>query len=91
MPANLPLPPGARLTAVHALASGFTVVAFVSPGSAHSNLLFAIAALQAADYTIGRGIVGTTDSRLPFTKDGRPGVIQLTATDPCVTSWQIEA
>ena len=79
------------MTAVHPLASGFTVVAFVSPGSVHDNFLFAIAALRRADYTVGRGIVGTSDSRLPFTRDGRPGVLRLTATDVCVTSWEIEA
>jgi hypothetical protein len=91
MDADLPLPTGARLISVHPLASGFTVVAFVSPGSVRDNLLFAIAALRRAQYTVGRGIVGASESRLPFTKQGSPGVLRLTATDACTTNWQIEA
>jgi hypothetical protein len=91
MPSGLPLPRGARLSSVKKLASGFTLVAFTSPGSVHDNLLFAIKALQAAGYAVGRGIVGTNASRLPFTRDGSPGVLQLTATDLCATNWQVGA
>lgn len=91
MPAGLPQPPGAQLIAVRQLPTGWRVVTFSSPGSVRENLLFAIAALQAAGYTVGRGAVGTSESRLPFTRSGRPGAIRLTASTECRTRWQIEA
>jgi hypothetical protein len=91
MPHNLPLPRGARLNSVQTLASGFTIVQFTSPNPLHDSLLFAIAALQSAGYTVGRGIVGPSEIHLPFTKDGRPGAVRLIAINACNTSWQIEA
>ncbi|HST48652.1 hypothetical protein [Jatrophihabitans sp.] len=91
IPANLPLPPGARLGEVRQLASGFTLVTFTAPGTVRTSLLEITAALQAAGYTVGRGIVGTSRSRLPFTRDGRPGVLELTAVDACTTRWQVQA
>jgi hypothetical protein len=91
MPANLPQPPGARLVGVHELPSGWTLVTFTSPGTVRGNLLFALASLRAAGYAVGRGAAGVTESRLPFTKSGRPGAIRFTAADECATRWQILA
>jgi hypothetical protein len=91
IPATLPMPSGARLDAVQQLASGFTLVTFSTPGTVRENLLRFSSALQSAGYTVGRGIVGASQSRLPFTRDGRPGVLQLTAIDACATRWQLQA
>jgi hypothetical protein len=85
------MPSGARLDAVQQLASGFTLVTFSTPGTVRENLLRFSSALQAAGYTVGRGIVGASQSRLPFTRDGRPGVLELTAIDACATRWQLQA
>jgi hypothetical protein len=91
IPANLPMPPGARLGAVQQLATGFTLVTFTAPGTVRQSLIAITEALQAAGYTVGRGIVGTSQSRLPFTRSGSPGVLQLTAVDACTTRWQVQA
>ena len=91
IPASLPMPSGARLGAVQQLATGFTLVTFSTPGTVRENLLRFSSALQAAGYTVGRGIVGASQSRLPFTREGRPGVLQLTAIDACATRWQVQA
>jgi len=91
IPADLPVPPGARLGQVQQLASGFTLVTFTAPGTVRAGLLEITAALQAAGYTAGRGIVGTSQARLPFTRNGRPGVLELTAVDACTTRWQVQA
>lgn len=91
IPTTLPMPAGARLGAVEQLASGFTLVTFSTPGTVRENQLRFTAALQQAGYTVGRGIVGASQSRLPFTRDGRPGVLQLTAVDACTTRWQLQA
>jgi hypothetical protein len=76
---------------VQQLSSGFTVVTFTAPGTVHSSLLEAIAALQSAGYAVGRGIAGTSQSRLPFTRNGAPGVLELTAADACTTRWRVQA
>jgi hypothetical protein len=91
IPATLPIPPGARLETVRQLASGFTLVTLRTAGAVRDNLLRFTAALQAAGYTVGRGVVGASQSRLPFTCDGRPGVLQLTAIDACATRWELQA
>jgi hypothetical protein len=91
IPATLPVPPDARLGAVQHLSSGFTLVTLSTPGAVRDNLIRYTAALQAAGYTVGRGIVSASQSRLPFTRNGRPGVLQLTAIDACTTRWQVEA
>jgi hypothetical protein len=91
IPATLPVPAGARLDAVRQLTSGFTLVTFSTPGTVRDNLLRFSAELQAAGYTVGRGIVGASQSRLPFTRDGRPGVLQLDAAGACATRWQVQA
>jgi hypothetical protein len=91
MPATLPVPPDARWDAVQQLPDGFTVVTLTTPGSVRDNLLRYTLALQGAGYTVGRGIVGASQSRLPFTRNGRPGVVQLTAVDACTTRWQVQA
>jgi hypothetical protein len=91
MPLDLPLPRGATLTSTRILPSGFTVVQFTSPGTVPDSLLFAIAALQSAGYTVGRGIAGLGETNLPFTKGGMPGVVRLMAVNSCTTSWQIVA
>jgi len=91
IPADLPLPPGARLGEVRQLASGFTLVTFTAPGTVRAGLLEITAALQAAGYTVGRGIVGSSRGRLPFTRNGTPGVLELTAVDACTTRWQLQA
>jgi hypothetical protein len=85
------MPPSARLDAVQQLPSGFTLVTLSSSGTVQANLLLITEALQAAGYTVGRGIVGTSRSRLPFTRNGQPGVLQLTAVDACTTRWQVQA
>jgi hypothetical protein len=76
---------------VQKLATGWTVVTFTSPGPIRQNLLYAIAALRAAGYAVGRGAVSASESRLPFTKSGRPGAIRLTSSSRCATRWQVEA
>jgi hypothetical protein len=91
IPADLPQPPGARRDRVQQLPSGFTLVTFIAPGTVRTGLLDITTALQAAGYTVGRGIVGTSRSRLPFTRNGRPGVLELTAVDACTTRWQVQA
>jgi hypothetical protein len=79
------------LVAVRRLASGFSLVEFTSPGSVQESLRFAITALQSAGYTVGRGQDSPGESHLPFTRDGRPGVVVLVAVNACNTKWQIEA
>ncbi|MEO7261111.1 MAG: hypothetical protein ABI047_07655 [Jatrophihabitantaceae bacterium] len=91
IPADLPAPPGARVSAVQQLASGFTLVTFTAPGTVRGNLLQITEALQAAGYTVGRGSVGASESRLPFTRSGHPGVLRLSAVDACTTRWQVQA
>jgi hypothetical protein len=91
MPRDLPLPPGAHLVSTRTLPSGFNVVEFTSPLSVSDSLLFAIAHLQSAGYTVGRGIRSSSQTNLPFTKAGRPGAIRLIAVNPCTTSWQVLA
>jgi hypothetical protein len=91
MPQDLPMPAGARLISVRTLPSGFRVVQFTSPDSVRDNLLFAIARLQSAGYTVGRGLAGASETHLPFTKAGRPGAIHLVAINSCTTSWQVLA
>jgi hypothetical protein len=91
MSRDLPLPRGATLSTVRTLASGFILVQFTSPSSLRDSLLFAITALQSAGYTVGRGIVGPVEIHLPFTRDGKPGVVRLIAMNACNTSWEIEA
>jgi hypothetical protein len=91
IPADLPMPAGARLGGVQQLASGFTLVTFATPGTVRDNLIAITGALQKAGYTVGRGIVGASEGRLPFTRSGRPGVLQLTAVDACTTRWQVQA
>jgi hypothetical protein len=90
VPSTLPAPPDARLDSVQQLPSGFTLVTLTTPGTVRDNLLRYTAALQAAGYTAGRGIVGVSQSRLPFTRNGQPGVLQLTAVDACTTRWQVQ-
>lgn len=85
------MPPGAQLSAVQQLASGFTVVTFSTPGTVRSNLILITGALQKAGYTVGRGSVGASEGRLPFTRSGSPGVLRLTALDACTTRWQLQA
>jgi hypothetical protein len=85
------MPAGARLSAVEQLDSGFTLVTFTTPGTVRSNLVLITAALQKAGYTVGRGIAGASQTRLPFTQSGNPGVLQLTAVDACTTRWQVQA
>ena len=85
------MPAGARLGAVQQLASGFTLVTFSTPGTVRENLLRYVSALQRAGYTAGRGVVGANESRLPFTRNGKPGVLQLTSVDACTTRWQVQA
>jgi hypothetical protein len=91
MPSDLPMPRGATLVSIRNLPSGFTLVQFTSPRSVHDSLLFAIAVLQSAGYTVGRGIAGPGETNLPFTKGGKPGAIRLVAANSCTTSWQILA
>jgi hypothetical protein len=91
VPASLPMPAGARLSAVEHLESGFTLVTFSTPGTVRSNLVQISEALRKAGYTVGRGIVGVSESRLPFTRAGVPGVLRLTALDACTTRWQLQA
>lgn len=91
IPANLPVPPGARLSAVQQLESGFTLVTFTTPGTVRANLVLITEALQEAGYTVGRGIAGASETRLPFTLSGNPGVLQMTAVDACTTRWQVQA
>ena len=91
IPADLPMPSGARLDEARQLASGFTLVTFSTPGTVRANLLSISTALRRAGYTVGRGIVGASESRLPFTRDGKPGVLRLTAVDACTTRWQVQA
>lgn len=85
------MPAGARLDSVQQLASGFTLVTFIAPGTVRASLAQIIRALQASGYTVGRGSVGASQSRLPFTSNGHPGVLQLTALDACTTRWQVQA
>ncbi|MEO6501542.1 MAG: hypothetical protein ABIQ09_06480 [Jatrophihabitantaceae bacterium] len=85
------MPPGGRLSAVEQLDSGFTLVTFTTPGTVRSNLVLVTEALQKAGYTVGRGIAGASETRLPFTRSGSPGVLRLTAVDACVTRWQVQA
>jgi hypothetical protein len=85
------VPPDARLDTVEQLSSGFTLVTFDTPGAVRDNLIRFTSALQRAGYTVGRGIVGASQSRLPFTRNGKPGVLQLTAIDACSTRWQVQA
>jgi hypothetical protein len=91
VPRDLPLPGGATLTSMRTLPSGFTEVRFISPRSVHDSVLFAIARLQSAGYTVGRGMGGPGETNLPFTKGGQPGAIRLIAVNPCTTSWQVLA
>lgn len=91
IPADLPLPSSARLGGVRQLASGFTVVTFTAPGSVRTSLLQVTAALRAAGFAVGRGITGASQARLPFTRDGRPGVLELIAVDACTTRWRVQA
>jgi hypothetical protein len=84
------VPPDALLDTVQQLPSGFTLVTLSTPGTVRDNLLRYTSALQAAGYTVGRGIVGVSQSRLPFTRNGKPGVLQLTAVDACTTRWQVQ-
>lgn len=91
VPASLPTPPGGRLSAVQQLESGFTLVTFTTPGTVRDNLVLITGALQKAGYTVGRGIAGASETRLPFTRSGNPGVLQLTAVDACTTRWQVQA
>ncbi|HEX8082114.1 MAG TPA: hypothetical protein VF557_18020 [Jatrophihabitans sp.] len=91
IPAGLPMPPGARLSAVQQLESGFTLVTFTTPGTVRANLVQITGALQKAGYTVGRGIAGASETRLPFTRSGNPGVLQMTALDACTTRWQVQA
>jgi hypothetical protein len=79
------------LESVQQLPNGFTLVTFSTPGTVRANLLRFIPALQEAGYAVGRGIVGASQSRLPFTRNGEPGVLQLTAIDACSTRWQVQA
>lgn len=91
VPASLPVPPDARPGTVQHLSSGFTLVTFTTPGVVRDNLLRFTSALQEAGYTVGRGIVGASQSRLPFTRNGKPGVLQLSVVDACSTRWQLQA
>jgi hypothetical protein len=91
MPTDLPVPGGARVVSVQRLPTGFTVLTFTSPGSMRDNLRLAITRLQQAGYAVGRGVVSSSQSRLPFSKAGRPGVLELSATDGCGTRWRVEA
>jgi hypothetical protein len=91
IPGDLPRPPEARLDSVQQLASGFTLVTFSTPGTVRDNLIRFSSALQGAGYTVGRGTVGANQSRLPFTRNGKPAVLQLTAIGACTTRWQIQA
>jgi hypothetical protein len=91
IPADLPMPAGARLVTTQQLASGFTLVTFTTPGTVRGNLISITEALRAAGYTAGRGIVGASQSRLPFTGNGNPGVLELTALDTCTTRWRLQA
>lgn len=84
------MPPNARRDSVRQLPDGFTLVTVTTPGTVRDNLMRYIAALQAAGYTVGRGVVGASQSRLPFTRNGKPGVLQLTAVDACTTRWQVQ-
>ncbi|HEY0168708.1 MAG TPA: hypothetical protein VGB75_16805 [Jatrophihabitans sp.] len=85
------MPDGARLSATQQLANGFTLVTFTSPGTVRGNLLLITDALSEAGYTVGRGSVGASESRLPFTRSGSPGVLRLTTVDACTTRWQVQA
>lgn len=91
MAKDLPLPRGATLVSIRTLPSGFTLVQFTSPRSVHDSVLFAIAGLQSAGYTVGRGITGPGETNLPFTKGGKPGAVRLVAVNACTTTWQILA
>ena len=90
VPPDLPWPPGAHLVSASRLSNGFWSLTYTSPQPVAQSLEFAVTALTKAGFTVGRGIAGASESRLPFTRQGNPGVIVLSAEDPCTTTWRVE-
>jgi hypothetical protein len=89
-PSGLPAVPDGRLLSTEPLSSGLTVYTVRSPGSVRTNLLVALEGLRAGGWAIGRGVDGATESRIPFTRAGEPGVLRLVADGPCATTWILQ-
>lgn len=87
VPADLPKPPGARLTDVQSRTDGLTVVMFTTPTSIRDSVLFLIEALPAAGYTLARGDAENTEADAPFIKGDLRGVMRMIAVEACRTDW----
>ena len=87
VPADLPEPPGAKLTDVQERTDGLTVVMFTTPTSIRESVLFLIEALPAAGYTLARGDAENTEADAPFVKGDLRGVMRMLAVEPCRTDW----
>jgi hypothetical protein len=87
VPADLPKPPGSKLTDVQERTDGLTVVMFTTPTSIRESVLFVIQALPAAGYTLARGDAENTEADAPFVKGELRGVLRMIAVEACRTDW----
>ena len=87
VPADLPEPPGAKVTDIQKRTDGLFVVQFTTPISIRQAVLFLIEKMPAAGYTLARGDAENTEADAPFVKGNLRGVMRMIAVESCRTDW----
>jgi len=86
VPADLPKPPGARITST-SLQGKATYVQFTTPTSLRESVIFVVNELRAAGYQLGRGDAEPAEADAPFTGPTVVGAMRMVSVQPCRTQW----
>ncbi len=86
VPADLPKPPGAAISAT-SVQGMVTVVRFTTPTSLRESVQFLLTELPKAGYPLGHGDVEQSEAEAPFSGPRHAGQWRMSVTGPCSTSW----
>lgn len=87
VPADLPVPPTAKIATTDVRPDGLTLVRFSTTQSIRQGIVFLVGALQPAGYAIGRGDAEAVEADVPFTKGPLRGLMKMIAQGDCTTQW----
>lgn len=89
VPADLPQPPAATLGPVTRNKDGLTIVRFNTQSSLQQSVLFVVAEVQKAGFTLGRGDAEPAEADAPFGRGNIRGIYKMVARTACSTDWLV--